>query len=73
MGNITEAQIQRIEKDWGIYAGTPVKVELIGSALYTFCSHLEALRIAYRYRNSGDKAKVDYSYDKSSWWFRLEL
>lgn len=69
----TQQQIERTAKDWTNYAGEPVKVEETGGAIYGFCSELGALRIAYKYRNSGDKAKAAYSENLKTWFFRLEM
>ncbi|MFN8962415.1 MAG: hypothetical protein ACK5YV_12785 [Betaproteobacteria bacterium] len=69
----TQNQISRIAQDWSKIAKEPVKVENVSGTIYGFCSEIAALRLANKYRNSGDSAKADFSKNLNTWFFRIEL
>jgi len=64
---------QFIAYHWSKIAKEPVKVENVSGTIYGFCSEIAALRLANKYRNSGDSAKADFSKNLNTWFFRIEL
>jgi len=70
----TEKSVISVKRDWDAMAKEPVTVELIGGTMYGFCSELAALRLGNKYAAAiADKtAKVGYSENIGSWFFRLE-
>lgn len=72
MNTPTTSQLERTKQDWMLIANEGVSVEFVKGTIYGFCSELAALRLAYKYRHSGDKAAAGYSENVKSWYFRLE-
>ena len=73
--DITPNQSQRIKSDWEVIAKEPIDLQIIGGQLYAFCSELAAYRIAMHYKEGlfEGTAKVDFSENLKSWFFRLEI
>lgn len=72
----TEAQVARVKKDWERIAKEEIRLEVIGGAVYAFCSELAALRLFYAFRYTllvGEKVKAEYSENQQTWFFRLEI
>jgi hypothetical protein len=62
------------EKEFQEYAkDEEIEVRLISGTLYAYGSELACLRLANQYRNSGDRAKCDWSKNLNTWFFRLEM
>ncbi len=70
---ITDSLVQRTQLDWRNIAGEYVSVEPIGNTMYGFCSELAALRLFHKYKIIDGRAKADYSENRKSWFFRLEV
>ena len=70
----TEKNIPSVKRDWEAIAKESVRFELISGVLYGFCSELAALRLGNKYAAAiADKtARVGYSENIGSWFFRLE-
>lgn len=69
---MTAAQIARTQNDWARIANEPVRVEVIGAAIYGFASELATLRLLKKYRNSSN-TDCGYSANLESFYFVLEL
>jgi hypothetical protein len=64
----------RVAAHWTGIASEPVTVEVIGGCLYGFASELACLRLAYKYRRvNAERYKAEYSVNRNSWFFRLEV
>ena len=70
---MTQAQHERVVREWSRLAGEPVTVEEITGNLYAHGSELACLRLAYKFRRaSDDRARCEYSKNLSTWVFSLE-
>lgn len=67
---MTEAQLNRLQRDWNKMAGEAVTIEKIGGTIYAFCSELGALRMFRKYNFK--QARADFSKPRGSWFFSLE-
>jgi len=68
--NMSEAQKNRLQRDWNKMAGEFVRVEEIGGTIYAFCSEIAALRLFHKYNST--KARAAFSKPRNSWFFSLE-
>jgi len=69
---MTINQQARTTAEWSEIAKESMAVEEIGGTIYAYGSELACLRLAYKFRYSGDKAKSAFSDNLQTWFFRLE-
>ena len=70
--DMTENQEKRWRDDWSKIAGEAVNVELLCGVRYAYASELACLRLAYAFRECGDRVKAQFSQNLRVWFFRLE-
>lgn len=74
---MTTAQALRTQKMMTEYAGEPVSLAQVASALYVFGSELACLRIFAKYQTNGayhnPNARVGFSKNRNTWYFSLEM
>lgn len=70
---ISETRKASLQKEWSKIAGENVDIQLIGGGIYAFASELGCYRIYMKYRNSPSKVRAEYSANKKSWFFVLDL
>lgn len=68
---MTEAQLARLNNDWGLTAGEPIEIQQIGGAIYAFGSELATLRLFRKFNSH--KAHQDYSKNMGTFYFRLDV
>jgi len=67
---VTQAQINRVKKDWTQIAGEPITVEVgetVQCPIYAFGSELAVLRLFHKF--AGSSAKAGYSVNLKTWYF----
>lgn len=69
---MTIQQQTRTTAEWSGIAKESVAIESIGGAIYAYASEIACLRLAYKFRYSGEKAKAAFSPNLNTWFFRLE-
>jgi hypothetical protein len=67
----TQAQMDRVAKDYAAIAKEPVTPEFINGVLYVWASELAALRIYAKMANAA--ARVAYSENMGCWYFSIGL
>lgn len=65
---ITDAHIERLEKDYSALAGEPVTIDIICGTFYVFGSELACLRIFLKNRHCQD-THVEYSTNLNTWFY----
>ena len=70
---ISETRKASLAKEWSKIAGEKIDLQLIGGGIYAFGSELACYRIYMKYRNSPDKVRAEYSTNKKSWFFVLDI
>lgn len=69
---LTTEQLRRWSNEWAELSGETVGIEQIGTAKYAYGSELACLRLYYKFRHCGDRAKAGFSESRGTWFFRLE-
>ena len=69
---MTEAQKNRVTADWIKIAGEAVEIENRSGTYYAYGSEIACLRLAYKFRCSGDRIAAKFSENLKTWFFRLE-
>lgn len=58
---------------WSHKAHEAVTVEIVAGGAYVLASELVCLRLAYQYKNEGDRVNVGYSENLKAWFFCMEV
>lgn len=64
--------LKRAKTEFEKHAKEALELKELGGALYAFGSELACLRLFYKYRHCGDRAKTGFSANLNTWFFRLE-
>ena len=67
--------VQRFKRAWEALCDEPLKVEQLSGAIYAYGSELACLRLFYKYNKDGHnpRTRADYSANRKTWFFRMEV